>query len=156
MKTFQFPYQQFRKEDLSDDVIQLINMAQDAAQKAYAPYSHFNVGAVVLLHNGEILSGANHENAAYPAGVCAERAALSALEMHDKTKAVKSIMVTYAGGGEHAKPLAPCGICRQTILEVQQWQGSPIAIYMCSPDGDVLVVENAEYLMPFSFGSEYL
>lgn len=156
MEQFQFPFQHTFKEQLTEDIQQLIAAAQQATAKAYAPYSHFKVGAAVLLEGGHIITGANHENAAYPAGVCAERAALSSLEMNDKTQRVKAIAVIYKNGDEQGKPISPCGICRQTILEVQQWQEAPIAVYMCSPDGRVVMIENAEYLLPFSFGSEYL
>jgi cytidine deaminase len=156
MQQYQFPYQHTVKSKLPEDIQSLIGNAEQATQKAYAPYSHFRVGAAVLLEDGEVLTGSNHENAAYPAGVCAERAALSNLEMNDSSRKVKAIAVTYRSGDEHGKPISPCGICRQTILEVQQWQSAPIAVYMCSPDGQVIMLESAEYLLPFSFGSEYL
>lgn len=156
MENFQFPFYHKRKIELSESIQQLIKAAEEAAEKAYAPYSHFQVGAAVLMKNGTFLTGANHENAAYPAGVCAERAALSSLVMTDKTKQVEAIVVTHINKEVHDKPISPCGICRQTILEVQQWQGSPIAVYMCGPDEQVVIIENAEYLLPFSFGSDYL
>lgn len=156
MKKFQFPFKHTTTSKLPEDIQQLILKAEDATQKAYAPYSHFRVGASVLLEDGTVLTGANHENAAYPAGVCAERAALSNLEMNEHAQKVKAIAVTYHAHEDHGKPISPCGICRQTILEVQQWQASPIAMYMCSPDGQVITLDNAEFLLPFSFGSEYL
>ena len=156
MKKFQFPFKYTTTTKLPEDIQHLILKAEEATLKAYAPYSHFRVGASVLLEDGTILTGANHENAAYPAGVCAERAALSNLEMNDHAQKVKAIAVTYRAHEEHGKPIAPCGICRQTILEVQQWQLSPIAMYMCNPDGQVITLDNAEFLLPFSFGSEYL
>jgi len=156
MEQFQFPFLHTTKTKLPAQVQQLLEAAERATEKAYAPYSRFKVGAAVLLHDGTILTGSNHENAAYPAGVCAERAALSALEMNDKTHRVVAIAVTYNSGEDHGKPISPCGICRQTILEVQQWQEAPLAVYMCSPDGQVIMLESAEYLLPFSFGSEYL
>ncbi len=156
MKKFQFPFKQTQKIKLSDAIQNLISRAEEATEKAYAPYSHFRVGASVLLEDGTILTGANHENAAYPAGVCAERAALSNLDMNETSKKVKAIAVTYRSHEGHGKPISPCGICRQTILEVQQWQSSPIAIYMCSPNGQVVMLDDAGFLLPFSFGSEYL
>ncbi|RYZ53090.1 MAG: cytidine deaminase [Sphingobacteriales bacterium] len=156
MQQFAFPFQHTTVNKLPSDVQALIVSATEATAKAYAPYSHFKVGAAVLLEDGSVLLGSNHENAAYPAGVCAERAALSVLDMNDKTHRVKAIAVTYLGGDEHGKPISPCGICRQTILEVQQWQDHPIAVYMCNPDGEVIMIEDAGYLLPFSFGSEFL
>ncbi len=156
MQQFQFPYQRTLKASLPEAILQLITSAEAAAAKAYAPYSHFKVGAALLLGSGKILTGSNHENAAYPAGVCAERAVLSSLEMNDKSNIVKALAVTYQSENQSSNPLAPCGICRQSILEVQQWQGVPISVYMCSPDGHIIMVEDAEYLMPFSFGSKDL
>lgn len=156
MKQFQFPYRQLQTANLPPEINELVKAAHNAAEKAYAPYSHFKVGAAVQMSDGKILTGANHENAAYPAGVCAERAALSALEMSDTNRYVQAIAVTYIGGADVRNPISPCGICRQTILEVQQWQKRPIAVYMCSPDGHVVAIDDAACLMPFSFGSEYL
>lgn len=156
MQQFQFPFQRTQKALLPEDIRNLVAIAEATSQKAYAPYSHFKVGAAVLLEDGTILTGSNHENAAYPAGVCAERAALSALDMNDKTHRVKALAVTYLSEHDASKPISPCGICRQSILEVQQWQEAPIAVYMCSPEGEVIMVEDAGFLMPFSFGSDYL
>ncbi|MBS1588896.1 MAG: cytidine deaminase [Bacteroidetes bacterium] len=156
MKHFQFSFQTTLQTKLPPNIQSLIEAAEQIAHKAYAPYSHFKVGAAVLLHDGNLLTGCNHENAAYPAGVCAERAALSSLDMSNGKQTVLAIAVTYLSHDLLPKPISPCGICRQTILEVQQWQNKPIAVYMCAPDGTIIVVDDAQYLLPFSFGSEYL
>ena len=134
----------------------LITTAETAADKAYAPYSKFKVGAALLLSDGSIITGANHENAAFPAGICAERAVLGVHDMDGPAK-VKAIAIAYKTAAEQMHPpLAPCGICRQSILEVQLHQSAPIAVYMSSPDGEVVMVEDASYLLPFHFSSEYL
>ncbi|MBS1781978.1 MAG: cytidine deaminase [Bacteroidetes bacterium] len=156
MKHFQFNFQTTLKSKLPPHFQSLIEAAEQTAYKAYAPYSHFKVGAAVLLQDGNLLTGCNHENAAYPAGVCAERAALSNLNMSNKSQHVVAIAVTYLSNDHLAKPISPCGICRQTILEVQQWQNKPITVYMCAPDGTIIIVDDAQYLLPFSFGSEFL
>jgi len=156
MPQFSFPFQNMKIGELSDSLQKLIDKASRATSTAYAPYSHFKVGAAVLLNDGSVLIGTNHENAAYPAGICAERAALSSLNMSDTKLKVLAIAITYHSAENFGKPIAPCGICRQTILEVQQWQQAPIAVYMCSPDGEVIVLEDASCLLPFAFGSEYL
>src|SRR5690606_31401052 len=156
MEQYHFNYLLTQTSELPEDIQVLIQSANTAAQTAYAPYSHFKVGAAVLLENGKILTGSNHENASYPAGICAERAALSHLNMNPEGSKVKAIAVAYDSGAAMDKPLSPCGICRQTILEVQQWQQKPIAVYMTAPDGKLIAVENAEYLLPFSFGSDFL
>jgi len=63
-------------EELPEEEKKLVQIAKDASNKAYAPYSNFKVGAAILLDNGEVLSGNNQENAAYPSGLCAERVVL--------------------------------------------------------------------------------
>ena len=156
MKEFVFPYQRSLQSQLTEDAQELLIAAGEAADKAYAPYSKFKVGAALLLTDGQIIRGANHENAAYPAGICAERAVLGIYDMQGQAK-VKAIAIAYKTGNESVHPpLAPCGICRQSILETQLNQESPIAVYMGSPDGEVIMVEDSSFLLPFHFSSDYL
>lgn len=156
MQTFSFSFLQTTIDQLTDQQQQLLNAAGAAAEKAYAPYSSFRVGAAVLLHNGSIVTGANQENAAFPAGICAERAALAAIPV-DAQHRIQSIAITYLPpDGSGKGPLAPCGICRQTILEAQQFQQTPIEVWMGSPDGRVLHVADAACLLPFHFGKAFL
>jgi cytidine deaminase len=156
MQQFGFAYQQALKAQLPAHIQELITAAEQAADKAYAPYSNFKVGAALVQDDGRLLTGANHENAAFPAGICAERALFGALDMGSGKK-VKAIAIAYkTEKGEHHPPLSPCGICRQTILEAQLHQQQPIAVYMSSPDGQVILLEDASYLLPFHFSSEYL
>ena len=72
-KELKIKFSQIAFEDLSDIERQLFEASKKARENAYAPYSHFNVGCAVLLENGEIITGNNQENAAYPSGLCAER-----------------------------------------------------------------------------------
>jgi cytidine deaminase len=156
VQQFSFPYEHSLKSQMAVEAQQLISTAEAAADKAYAPYSRFKVGAALLLSDGSIITGANHENAAFPAGICAERAVLGVHDMDGPNK-VKAMAIAYKTAHEQTHPpLAPCGICRQSILEVQLHQNMPIAVYMSSPDGEVIMVEDASYLLPFHFNSEYL
>ncbi len=156
MQQFGFPYQQSLKAQLPPHIQDLISTAELAADKAYAPYSDFKVGAALIQADGTVLTGANHENAAFPAGICAERALFGALDMGSGNK-VTAIAIAYkTAKADNHPPLSPCGICRQTILEAQLHQQQPIAVYMSSPDGQVILVEDAGYLLPFHFSSEYL
>jgi len=153
---FSFPYEHSLKAQLAQEAQDLISAAEAAAEKAYAPYSKFKTGAALLLSDGRILSGANHENASYPAGICAERVALALHDMNGSEK-LKALAIAYkATDGDTHPPLAPCGLCRQSILETQLHQGSPIMVYMSSPDGEVIIVEDASFLLPFHFSGEYL
>ena len=156
MEQFGFTYQPATILQLPARIQALIAAAADATGTAYAPYSNFKVGAAVLLANGTIRTGSNHENASYPAGICAERSVLSTINPNDRQQLVTAIAVTYHNSGDSGDPLSPCGICRQTILELQLAQGAVIAVYMCSPDGRVICVEDAASLLPFYFSSRQL
>ncbi len=90
--------------------------AIDAMKGSYAPYSHFNVGAAVRMSNGQIVKGANQENAAFPSGLCAERTAMFAAGAKYPDKDMKSIALV---GGVYGRitdaPATPCGACRQVM-----------------------------------------
>ncbi len=81
-------------QELSDVEQRLLKEATQAAQKAYAPYSHFRVGAAVKLANGEILSGSNQENAAYPSGLCAERVAVYYANARYPQSSIETLLIT--------------------------------------------------------------
>ena len=131
-------------EKLSDELIaRLVSSALAARGKAYAPYSRFAVGAAVLAASGEIYCGANVENASYPAGICAERSAISAAISAGETE-FSAIAIT--GGDEEetdAKtPCCPCGICRQVLSE------------FCPPEFPVILADGVYLLgglLPHSF-----
>lgn len=88
----------------------LVEAAREAREKAYAPYSHYSVGAALLANDGTVYTGCNIENAAYPATVCAERVALFKA-VSEGVKDFKSIAIVTRNGG------SPCGICRQALNE---------------------------------------
>ncbi|MBL7717982.1 MAG: cytidine deaminase [Flavipsychrobacter sp.] len=156
MDVFSFPYQQYLKDELPEEIKQLVAMAEAACAQAYAPYSQLKVGAAVLMTDGQTITGANQENASYPVGICAERAVLSTINPSDDRK-IKAIAVTYtAEDTTQLAPIAPCGMCRQSILEMQHRQGTPITLYMCGPGNEVTMVEDSEFLLPFSFGNKDL
>ena len=92
----------------------LIKSAQVAAKKAYAPYSHFKVGAALLTGKGEIFVGCNVENASYGLTNCAERTAIFSAIVHSGPQLeIRALAVLNAD----AAPCAPCGACRQVIYE---------------------------------------
>lgn len=150
-----FTYTLLTFQELDESTKQLVKLAEGAIDKAYAPYSKFHVGCAVQLKDGSFLTGANHENAAYPAGICAERAALASLDMSQQNF-VEAIAITFKQDELSLNPITPCGICRQTIKEVQDWQEKPITIYMCNPLGNIIKVDDANHLLPFSFGKNDL
>ncbi|MFM2147851.1 MAG: hypothetical protein RLZZ187_157 [Pseudomonadota bacterium] len=90
----------------------LLAEAEAARAAAYAPYSHFQVGAALLAEDGAIQRGVNVENAAYPAGLCAERAAIAAAVTAGRRR-----FTAIAVAGPDGVAITPCGICRQVLSE---------------------------------------
>ena len=143
-------------EELPEISHKLILMAREAATRAYAPYSGYQVGAAVLLENGEFITGNNQENAAYPSGLCAERTALFYASSKYPGVAVSALAVTALSNGQLPEAFAkPCGGCRQVIAEYEDLSGKPIEIIL---DGSsaIMVMEGIDTLLPFRFKKEEL
>jgi len=137
--------------ELHADDARLLKEATVATRQSYAPYSNFNVGAAVLLENGEIIYGSNQENAAYPSGLCAERVALFYANSHHPNVAVKAIAVDSAVNGvENCDPVYPCGDCRQVLLECEHRFGKPIKVIMGGAK-KIKMVMSVKDLLPLSF-----
>ena len=142
--------------ELSHDVVSLLKAARVGAQNAYAPYSHFKVGAAILLNNGEIIIGNNQENAAYPSGLCAERTALFYANAQFSEQAVDAIAIAaYSNGDFTEKPISPCGACRQVILEAQNRYKQPIRIYLYGKK-EIYIIEKITDILPLSFSGDSL
>ena len=124
--------------------------AIEAASKAYAPYSHFHVGAAVLLANGEVVSGSNQENAAYPSGLCAERVTLFYAGAKYPDVPVRAIAIAAITGGKLVEGISPCGGCRQVMLETEIRAGAPIKIFLCGSD-KMRLIDSAASLLPIGF-----
>ena len=135
---------------------ELIAAARAAALKAYAPYSRFSVGCVIESVDGEVVTGANMENACYRLGLCAEQSALTAAQHAFGLDKVARIAV--AGGDGSGAELAgeivctPCGGCRQAIYEAAQLSGQNIEIVCTSGDGEVYERHQINDLIPNGFG----
>ncbi len=105
--------------------------AISATASSYAPYSGFNVGAAVMLEDGEIITGSNQENAAYPSGLCAERTAMFYAGAHRPDKAM--VKIAIAGGQNGvlcSDPATPCGACRQVMAQYQARGGRPMEVIL--------------------------
>ena len=143
-------------EECSNTEKKLIEAAKKATQRAYAPYSCFNVGAAVLLGNGEIISAANQENAAYPSGLCAERnTVFFANSTYPKEKVLAIAIAAYYKGAFTNDVITPCGACRQVLLETENRFNSPMKVLMYSKKG-VYIMKSIRDLLPLSFGDEAL
>ena len=119
---------------------QLIDAAKDATRRSYAPYSHFHVGAAVLLADGTVVTGTNQENAAYPSGLCAERTTLFyAGSTHPDTAVVSLAIAAFTNGAFTTNPIVPCGACRQVMLETEQRYNHPIRTLLYGTEGIYLI-----------------
>ncbi|PTN08481.1 cytidine deaminase [Mangrovibacterium marinum] len=135
---------------------ELVLAARESAATAYAPYSHYRVGAALRLADGTIVRGSNQENAATPVGICAERSALFWANANYPEQAVVCMAISAIDqNGEHAANLSPCGICRQAMLESQHRYGQPIRIILDSRN-KIDVLNNVECLLPLSFNGNSL
>jgi cytidine deaminase len=128
---------------------QLLDQARAAAAKAYAPYSNFHVGCAIESTTGEVVTGANMENACYRLGICAEQSALTAAQHTFGLDQVARIAVV---GGTDATVCTPCGGCRQAILEAAQLSGRDVEIMCGSGDGSAVERHRIRELIPFGFG----
>ena len=146
-------YQEFDSaENLPESDRELLHRAAGATESAYAPYSGFRVGAALRLKDGTVVWGSNQENAAYPSGLCAERTAIFAAsaqrpEMRDY---VALAIVGRNREGELCEA-APCGACRQVLMEYEQLQGHPLRVIMQLAGGRVRTVSSVKELLPFAF-----
>jgi len=135
---------------------QLIAAAREASGKAYAPYSKFNVGAAVLLANGEIIRGNNQENADFTDGLCAERVALFFAHATYPDVAIKALAVTAMRGKNFITgPTLPCGSCRQVLVETESRFKQSIRLILDGAE-KIMVLEGADSLLPFAFKPDSL
>lgn len=143
-------------KDLSEEDQQLIQKAKNAAQRAYAPYSKFNVGACILLENGEFIEGNNQENAAYPSGLCAERVALFYANSLYPDVAVKTLAVAVFTKNKYIEnPIPPCGSCRQVLLETEKRFNKPIKLILTGEKA-IQIIKEVKDLLPLSFDQKML
>lgn len=139
------------RDDLPVAEKHLVEEAVTAAGGAYAPYSHFMVGAALLLDDGTVIRGANVENAAFPSGSCAEKTALSYMVAnHGERKALAIAIAAMSDGKLTEEPVPPCGNCRQMLIEEEQRSGSHIKVILAG-NSAVLVLDSSQALMPLSF-----
>ena len=140
-------------EELEQKDRELAQAAIDATAQAYAPYSKFNVGAAVLFQDGEIIKGANQENAAYPSGLCAERTALFYASASRPEKAMTAIAIAASQNNELLEtPVTPCGACRQVMAQYQLKSKLPMQVLLVGAH-KIWKFEKVDDLLPFIFDS---
>lgn len=146
-----------QEDELSTQELRLLNEARLATYRCYAPYSHFSVGAAVELADGTIVSGSNQENAAYPSGLCAERTAVFYANSRYPDVPIRRICIVARGtdGKPLHRPIAPCGACRQVLLEAEQRAGHPIEVMLHGTEGTYFI-QSIRDLLPLSFDESFL
>ena len=135
------------REGVTYDEADLLRRARSVRTRAYAPYSQFHVGAVVVTADGQAFEGVNVENASHRMTTCAEQAAIAAMV----GAGVRGPIVAVAVVGDGASPCTPCGACRQTIFEF-----GPEAMVYASGDGGRPLVSHIGELLPHAFGPRRL
>lgn len=134
------------------DYSELIAKAVEASKKAYAPYSHFHVGAAVLAESGAVYSGCNVENASYGAAICAERNAITTAIANGERK-LCAIALVGGMDGVFSDYCSPCGICRQVMREFCDPAKFDVVLAKSVTDYKVFTLAQ---LLPESFGPESL
>ncbi len=143
--------------ELPDTIQLLFDKAAQARDKAYAPYSEYLVGAALLLESGRIVTGSNQENASYPSGLCAERTAIYYAGAQYPEDKIKAMVITVKSLKKKVDaPAAPCGACRQAILEYEIKQEQEIPIYFRGETGTIAQVESVNAILPLAFSSKSL
>ena len=139
-------------EELSPAEQNLVTEARRQTITSYAPYSHFHVGAAILLDNGEVVTGSNQENAAYPSGTCAERTAAFYAHARYPEARFETIAVDARGtdGLEILDPVAPCGACRQALLEYEKLAGHDVRVILVGRDR-IFLLPSVRSTLPLAF-----
>jgi cytidine deaminase len=153
-KTLTISYQEFENwTSLGSKEQELVHKAYSIAEKAYAPYSNFRVGAMLLLEDGTEVAGNNQENIAYPSGLCAERVALFYAGANFPETAIQTLVIVAKGDLiKQDDCVSPCGSCRQVIAESEKRQKTNIRVILVSESGRTFIFEKGTDLLVFAFG----
>ena len=144
------------ESELTAQERELLALARAAAERANAEYSHFQVGAALLLENGKVMTGNNQENSVYQ-GLCAERTAAFSAAARYPDVPFQTLVITAINPKETlTKPIPPCGACRQVLYEYENKYGKNIEILMAGQEGEIWKVMSAGELLPLSFSSSFL
>jgi cytidine deaminase len=135
----------------------LVAAARAASAHAHAPYSRFAVGAALLMENGDIVTGANVENASYGLSLCAETVAIATASASGRLREIVAIGVIggamdAAGRATGTVPVSPCGRCRQVINEAAQMAARDLPVHCGAAEGDAIRSYRLSELLPDAFG----
>ena len=146
------PVTEYAYGELTDAQRGLVDLARQYTFNSYSPYSHFSVGAAIRLDNGEVVCGANQENAAFPSGTCAERSACYSAGARFPGAKFESIAIAARGvdGEPTVAPCAPCGACRQALLEYEVLAGHDVEVLLVGRDV-IYRLPSGKSLLPLAF-----
>ncbi len=146
------PYRLASFDELDETDRRLVQLAREATLRSYAPYSKFRVGAAILLDNGETVTGSNQENVAYPSGTCAERTACYYAHATYPDARFRAIAIAArdSDGNFVATPTAPCGACRQALLEYEMLAGADVRVILAGAD-EICILPSVKSTLPFAF-----
>ncbi len=146
------PVTEYAYGELTDAQRGLVDLARQYTFNSYSPYSHFSVGAAIRLDNGEVVCGANQENAAFPSGTCAERSACYSAGAQFPGAKFESIAIAARGvdGEPTVAPCAPCGACRQALLEYEVLAGHDVEVLLVGRDV-IYRLPSVKSLLPLAF-----
>ena len=138
--------------ELTEEERNLVALAIEGTTRSYAPYSHFHVGAAILLKDGTTIIGFNQENAAFPSGICAERSAIFAAGAQHPDQPVMMIAIAARNekGELQDEPVSPCGPCRQVLIETEKRFHHAVRILLYGKK-HIYIVDGISELMPLSF-----
>lgn len=156
--SIEIPFVSFKDAtEMSVQDLFLIEETRKLANKAYAPYSGFKVAGLAQMDDGSYIHGTNQENASYPIGLCAERVLLAAISTIAPDVGIKIICVSYTSE-HHAsdRPIAPCGICRQSLVEFESRFTGKIRLLLTGQWGEVVAFRSVSDLLPMAFKKKNL
>jgi cytidine deaminase len=125
----------------------LISKSMDATKLSYSPYSEFKVGCAILLDNGEIILGANQENASYPICICAEGITLGAVSTQFPSQKIIAVAIHVSN---LEVPVSPCGLCRQSFLEYEKRMGTSFEYFLVGKK-HTFYFKGIENILPLAF-----
>ncbi len=144
-------------EELSVEDKELMLIAEEQLQHAYAPYSKFHVGAATRLNDKSVYIGSNQENASYPLCMCGERVALYNAAANKPNIPVDSLAITIKNQNMAInKPVSPCGACRQVISEYEFRHKQPIRLLLKSDSPEVYELRSVADILPLGFNGTFL
>ena len=151
-KELKIVYKEVALCELPEQQQNLMQLAIAATHQAYAPYSQFYVGCALQMKTGEVMTGSNQENAAYPSGLCAERTAIyHAGHTHPKGIITHIAISARSNKWDTQNPVVPCGACMQAMMEYERKQDSPIILLLYGSAERIFELAGVRALMPFQF-----